>query len=324
MNFNATDGQGQGPALLDVASEELLTRTTSPRNQRRAQRLASLTTGSWPSLDLRHSIFRQNGSHLHPVIPPKEEGSLRLLTLNVAHGRRRVPHQALVPRRTVHDNLAEIADALRRWTADVVALQEADGPSAWSGNFDHVATLAQLAELENHYRGEHNPFGMGDFNLASGTALLARFPLLEPLSHRFGMSWRDTKGFVAATVTVPEWGGTEVDMVSVHLDFLAPSVRRKQILHMAELLSQRQRPLVVSGDLNCCWHYEQKSLQLLTEALNLHAHEPEARIPTYPTYRPRRRLDWILISPQLRFVQHHTLPARLSDHLGVMADLQLR
>ena len=28
---------------------------------------------------------------------------------------------------------------------DVVALQEADGPSGWSGNFDHVATLARQA-----------------------------------------------------------------------------------------------------------------------------------------------------------------------------------
>ena len=67
--------------------------------------------------------------------------ALRLLTLNVAHGRKLATHQALLSPMTVRRNLEEIASLLRESRADVVALQEADGPSAWSGNFDHVETL---------------------------------------------------------------------------------------------------------------------------------------------------------------------------------------
>jgi hypothetical protein len=58
-------------------------------------------------------------------------GTLRLLTLNVAHGRKLATHQALLSPATVRKNLEEIASVLRESRADVVALQEADGPSAW-------------------------------------------------------------------------------------------------------------------------------------------------------------------------------------------------
>lgn len=257
-------------------------------------------------------------------IPPKADSSLRLFSLNVAHGRHVAANKPIILRHTAQRNLRHIAETMRGLTPDVVALQEADGPSAWSGNFDHVATLAQQADLVDHYRGEHNPFQLGRFRLSSGTALLANQPLQDPLSHRFNISWRDTKGFVAATVAIPAWGGVEVDIVSVHLDFLIPRVRRRQILQLAERLVPRQRPVVVVGDLNCCWKWERRSLELLMETLGLEAYEPHAKAPTFPSNRPIRRLDWVLVSPELSYAGYHTLPVPLSDHLGVVADLKLR
>ncbi len=242
----------------------------------------------------------------------------------MAHGRREAANRPFVRRHTAHQTLRDIATTVRRVTPDVVALQEADGPSVWSGRFDHVATLARLAGLDDHFRGDHNPFGFGGFHLASGTALLSRGTLDRPVSHRFGLSWRDTKGYVAATIRVPEWSGPAIDVVSVHLDFLVPSVRRRQISLMAERLSARRRPLVVLGDLNCCWRREPRSMRLLTETLGLRSYAPESAAPTFPSWRPRRRLDWILASDELEFCSHHTLPVSLSDHLVVVADLRLR
>lgn len=261
--------------------------------------------------------------HAGAALPSPDPQQLRLLTLNVAHGRRRATHQALIPRTRLRRNLHHIASTMRGIGPDVVALQEADGPSAWSGNFDHVATLADLVELRDFFRGEHNPLGVGRFTLASGTALLSHLPLRDPVSHRFGLSWRDTKGFVVATVIVPQWGNAAIDVASVHLDFLAPYSRRQQIRQLAEILEARRRPLVVLGDLNCCWAREPYSMELLTRKLGLRAFQPDSHSPTYPAFRPRRRLDWILISPELEFHGYGTLPARVSDHLVVVADLAL-
>lgn len=255
--------------------------------------------------------------------PPKGDRHLRLFSLNVAHGRRNAPNQPFLSRRKAHRNLRAIGEAVRDLGPDVVALQEADGPSSWSGNFDHVETIAQHAELSAHVRGDHNPFGFGRFDIRSGTALLANRPLNDVVSHRFGLTWRDTKGFVVATVEVPSWDGAEIDVVSVHLDFLNPKIRRRQICRMVDVLAARGRPLVVVGDLNCCWQREPQSMQLLVDALGLVAYEPDWRAPTYPSSKPRRRLDWILVSRQLAYRRYQTIHAPLSDHLVLMADLEL-
>lgn len=252
---------------------------------------------------------------------PTGSPKLRFVTLNLAHGRRLHAHQALLTPRLLARNLERVASSLRPLGADVVALQEADGPSSWSGNFDHVATLAELTDLETFFRGDHNPFKLGRLRLASGTALLARHPLIAPASVPFASSWRDTKGFVVASVKVPEWRGGEIDVVSVHLDFLRPTHRRRQIDHLAEFLAGRDRPLVLLGDLNCCFASEPRTMNLLSTQLGLRAHEPHGAGATFPSRRPRRRLDWILISPELRFKTYRTMPVPLSDHLGVVADI---
>ena len=265
------------------------------------------------------------GSHLvcTSEVPPRAAHAVRLLSLNVAHGRRDAVHQTLVDGDKARHNVSEMGRILRRVGPDVIALQEADGPSAWSGNFDHVASFSEQVDLGHHYRGDHNPFGNERFPLASGTALLSAWHLSDVESHAFGLIWRDTKGFVVAAVEIPQWG-FEIDVVSVHLDFLRPTVRRRQILRMAETVLPRRRPLVVLGDLNCTWQRDPQSLRLLAETLGVRPFQPGRPLPTFPAHKPRRRLDWILISQDLVFEAYRTLRTPLSDHLGVMADVRLR
>jgi endonuclease/exonuclease/phosphatase family metal-dependent hydrolase len=253
----------------------------------------------------------------------KAPDSLRCFSLNVAHGRHMSTHQALLRRRTSEANVARIGDVISEVNADVVALQEADGPSTWSGNFDHVATLANQSGLEHHVHGHHNPFSVGRLKVTSGTALLSRNPLGQPTSYPFNSNWRDTKGFVVAAVQVPQWNGLEIDLISVHLDFLRPALRHRQILQMAEVLQWRRRPRVMLGDLNCSLSRERSSWKLLEELLDLQAWSPERNQPTFPVHRPSRRIDWILASSELEFADYRTLRTPLSDHLGVVADLRL-
>ena len=255
--------------------------------------------------------------------PATRAASLRLMTLNVAHARRKGRHQALLSESTLRGNLAAIAAVLRREAPDVVALQEADGPSAWSGSFDHVATLADLGEFPHAFRGDHNPFSIGPFDLSSGTALIARVPLGSRRSQAFAETWRDTKGFVAATVTGGVLGDETLDIVSIHLDFLAERVRKRQVEQLVERFRGHRRPLAVLGDFNCEWSERRRCLDLLRRELRLRPAEVTGHA-TFPSWRPLVRLDWILISDELDFAAYSTLPDRLSDHLGVVADVRLR
>ena len=251
---------------------------------------------------------------------------MRVITLNLAHGRRLAFQQLLLRRTSFEANLASVAAMLRREKPHVVALQEADAPSFWSGNFNHVVTLADALGVEHHVHGAHVHGRIHMARLSYGTALLSKEPLKAPVSHRFDRSLpTPTKGFVAATVAFPGAPGRRVTVVSVHLDFLRRTVRRRQVHTLARFLRTRQPPFIVLGDMNCSWTSREDTLRLLGKEANVRAHAPEGRdLATFPARRPRRRLDWILISPELEFLSYRVLPDRVSDHLAVAADVGLK
>jgi endonuclease/exonuclease/phosphatase family metal-dependent hydrolase len=251
---------------------------------------------------------------------------MRVMTLNIAHGRRRGPHRPLVSRKTAERNLADIGHVLRRVRPDVVGLQEADGPSFWSGNFDHVERLAHHGDYAHHFRGEHVATGLESTWLTSGTALLARRPLANAESHKFDPAFlRPTKGLVVARVEMPGVPGRPVTVASVHLDFLRRRVRRQQARMLAGILQGWPPPYIVMGDMNCAWNGRERSLPVLEHLLGVRAYEPTAAdLATYPALWPLWRLDWILISPELEFHSYAVLRDRVSDHRAVVADVRFQ
>jgi endonuclease/exonuclease/phosphatase family metal-dependent hydrolase len=242
------------------------------------------------------------------------------MTLNLAHGRATGVHQALEKRSTIEAHLDKIGQLLRRERPDVVAFQEADGPSFWSGEFNHVEYLAHAAEYPHFFRGEHVR-GLG---LSYGTALVSRLPLAEAVSHTFAASPpTPPKGFVVARVTWPGRPGLRLNVVSVHLDFSLASVRKEQIAELAEHLAKREGPTIVLGDFNSQWSDRESAVRALAERLSLRAYQPAAAdMATFP--ETGKRLDWILISPPLEFLEYRTLPDVVSDHRGVVAVLGIR
>jgi endonuclease/exonuclease/phosphatase family metal-dependent hydrolase len=244
---------------------------------------------------------------------------MKVMTLNLAHGRGQRWHQWLLKRAAIEANLDRVSAVLRRESPDVVALQEADGPSYWSGDFDHVAYLAEAAGYPYLVRGEH----VQRRRLVYGTALLSKIPVHDALSVTFTRSiTASTKGFVVARLALPGRHKLSVDVAAVHLDCLRARVRRRQVSQIVESLATRGVPLVVMGDFNCGWHGRASPLRRLAEGLGLSAYCATSRRPwTFP--RLRRRIDWILISPALEFAHCANLPDRVSDHRAVQAKLVL-
>jgi endonuclease/exonuclease/phosphatase family metal-dependent hydrolase len=248
-----------------------------------------------------------------------ETTTLTIMTLNVAHGRAEGVHQVLQRRATIETHLDGIAEVLVREGADVIALQESDGPSIWSGDFDHVAYLAEHAQYGHYCRGEHVD-GLG---LSYGTALLSRRAMKDCRSVTFDPSPPTfTKGFVVSTVPWPGGTAKEVRVVSVHLDFSRESVRQQQVRTMIDELSADDSPLIIMGDFNCEFA-EGGPLGTLAEGLDLSVYQPEADdLPTFVS--SDKRLDWILLSPELSFVEYRILPDALSDHRAVVAVVRWR
>lgn len=256
--------------------------------------------------------------------PPRDNAPtvLSVATLNLAHGRGLAVSQFTLPPEKFQANIDAIADLVRDKHPDVLALQEADGPCAWSGGFDHIRRLVERSKYPHAHHGLHFRVELGPAALRYGTALLARVPLRDTNSHAFNPPPFHTKGFVSARV---EFDGRTLVVVSVHLDSQSPVTRRRQVDTMVGVLADSDAPLVVMGDLNSRWSNENDAARLLASKLGLSAYQPDQqKLNTFRANLPVRRIDWILISPQLEFVSYTIWPEQVSDHLGVAAKLRWR
>jgi endonuclease/exonuclease/phosphatase family metal-dependent hydrolase len=249
--------------------------------------------------------------------PPRERvGSvLRVMTLNLAHGRARALMQSRArPARWFGANLDAIAAVLVREQPDVVALQEAELGSRWAGDFDHVEYLARRGGFASIVATPH-VHAEGRFRY--GTAVLANTELLAQGGTDFAAQGRWHKGFSWATI---EAFGAPLTVVSVHLDFASATRRRLQAGELADAFATHDEPLLVLGDCNAHWRDPHSPVAAIANRLGLHTEDPLARRPfTYPS--GHRRLDWILAPTPLRFVDFRVLPDRISDHLAVVAEL---
>lgn len=245
--------------------------------------------------------------------------SLKVLTLNLAHGRGNGFHQLFQNTATTIANLTSISVLLDRENPDVVSLQEADGPSFWSGSFDHVTFLADRGSFRRSVRGTH----ADALRLSYGTALMAKLDLRNPEAVTFSPTVSTVpKGFVVSTIRWPDRNDHDVDIVSVHLDFTSESVRIEQAAELVETLKRRNLLLIVMGDFNTDWQDHNSALRYIAQELSLRPYEPEStNLDTFPTFG--ERLDWILVSPEIHFQSYRVIPDVVSDHRGVVAELIL-
>ena len=253
--------------------------------------------------------------------------TLRLFNLNVAHGRGDAFNQIFLGKSTISQNLSGIASVLEKFNPDLVALQEVDRPSTWSGNLDQVKWIATRADLREHIHSIHASSILFDY----GTALLSKHPIEEAIHHKFKPSPPTLdKGFTLALVRWQNDLGSgspiksvDVDVVSVHLDFSRQSVRTSQLEEMVRVLSERNSPLIIMGDLNSEWFDGGNIVQKLSEQLELNVFRPGAAdLGTFASNG--RRLDWILISREFEFIEYYVLPDVLSDHYALVATIKLK
>lgn len=203
------------------------------------------------------------------------------------------------------------ARVVRAVAPDVLCLQEVPRRllAGW-----RVARFAARCGL--HWPGRHRGSG--------GTTIFtsARLEVLACHHSRLPVRWPDrTRGYAVTRLALPD--GAELTAVSVHLS-LRPGERVTHVERILEGLSDRG-PLVLAGDLNedetgGAW-------RLLDVPDRLRLVSP-AR-PTYPANSPRRRLDVVFASPELRVLPHREVAvpasayARASDHRPTWVDLAL-
>ena len=247
--------------------------------------------------------------------------TLKVMSLNIAHGRKDGMNQLLLSGSTIRQNLDDIASVLVENGADIVALQEADAPSRWSGNFDHIALLAEQADYPAVAHTPHASSWLFNY----GTAILSHAAFTETLNYTFEPSPPTmNKGFTLAQIVWQPQGDDRasvlLDIISVHLDFSRKQVRENQIREITRALDGRDNPTIILGDFNSDWLADELVVRALADDNELKGYRPSADdLATYPS--GNKRLDWILISETLEFISYDVLPDVLSDHKAVVAEI---
>ncbi|MNF78988.1 Endonuclease/Exonuclease/phosphatase family protein [compost metagenome] len=242
------------------------------------------------------------------------DGRLRLLSFNIQVGisTERYHHyltrgwQHLLPHTGRAGNLQRIGDLLGDY--DLVALQEADGGSLRSGYINQVEHLAQLGAFPYWYQQLNRNLGrlaQHSNGLLSRLqpSLLEDHPLPGPPG-RGAILIRFGKGHEALAV------------VMMHLS-LGARTRTRQLAYIRELVGN-YRHLVLMGDMNT--HANDLLERSPLRDLGLLAPQVEA---TFPSWRPQRCLDHILLSPSLTLERVAVLSQPISDHLPVAVDIRL-
>jgi endonuclease/exonuclease/phosphatase family metal-dependent hydrolase len=256
------------------------------------------------------------------VIPEKqslEPTTIKVVSLNLAHGRKRSLNQLLLRTETIRKNLDDIAIFLKRENPDIVALQEADAPSKWSGNFNHVEYLAKKSGYSWYLHSKHSESFLGNY----GTAILSQLPIKKGMRYDFMPTPPSMqKGFTVAEILLRHTPGEEdellIDVATVHLDFSRKSNRVLQILDLEKGLATRNNPVIIMGDFNTSWNAEDELLQKLVNSRKLTVYSPGAE--NLNTYKSKR-FDWIFISNCLDFQNYYTASDVLSDHLAVVSEI---
>ncbi len=239
---------------------------------------------------------------------------LRLLSFNIQVGisTERYRHyltrgwQHLLPHTGRADNLQKIGNLLGDF--DLVALQEADGGSLRSGYVNQVEHLAQLGAFPYWYQQLNRNLGrLGQHS--NGVLSRMRPWVIEdhPLP--------GPKGRGAILVRFGE-GADALVVVMMHLA-LGARARTLQLAYIRDLIGDYKHQ-VLMGDMNT--HASDLLQSSPLRDLGLLAPQVEA---TFPSWRPQRCLDHILLSPSLTLEKVEVLAQPISDHLPVAVEIRL-
>ena len=99
---------------------------------------------------------------------------------------------------------------------------------------------------------------------------------------------------------------------------LGKRARRLQLTYISELVKEYSQ-LVVMGDFNC--GTDSREIRELVD--NTHLRLPIEDLKTFPSWRPNRKFDHILISDSLKLQKTHVLDHTHSDHLPICVEVEL-
>ncbi|HLA74592.1 MAG TPA: endonuclease/exonuclease/phosphatase family protein [Gammaproteobacteria bacterium] len=241
---------------------------------------------------------------------------MRLLSYNIQTGiastrfRHYLTHswKHLLPHAEGLENLDKIARLISEF--DIVALQEVDAGSLRSRFINQAEYLARRGNLPYWYCQTNR--NLGHF-AQNSNALLSKY-------RPHVVSEYKLPGLPGRGVIMAHYGGgkgASLVFLLIHLA-LGQRARLRQLGFISELVNEYEH-VVLMGDLNC----RPGSREMDTLFRNTRLREPAQCLNTFPSWRPQRNIDHILVTPELETSNVRVLRHSFSDHLPIALEMTL-
>lgn len=211
------------------------------------------------------------------------------------------------------NNLENITAFIKSCKPDIVGLIEVDGGSFRTRRLNQAAVIATAL---GHYHIFQSKYG--------SSSMIRRLPIVSKQVNAFLTSQKITtqkfhyfrKGIKRLVIEL-ELANVTIFLVHLSIKFRH---RHNQLGDLYQLVRKAQKPVIVAGDFNPMWG--DTEIQLFLAASGLVSANRDA-LPSHPSRAPRRQIDFILHSPDIR-VTHFEMPrVPFSDHLPLICDFEV-
>lgn len=241
---------------------------------------------------------------------------LRLISMNLQVGiaNKSMTHylgnlwQHILPSVRRHDTLYQAGQLMREY--DLIALQEVDGGSFRTNFHDQVRTLCHHAELKYWHTQTNRDMG---FWAQHSNAVISRVPVQQVTEHKLP-GLLPGRGAIELDIS---WQGQTISIFIAHLS-LGRRSQIRQLEYLADKIAQQQHSIVM-GDLNVGMDWLQKHSPLAKAGMS-----SQKSLHTYPSWKPKKDLDHILVSEGLNIHNYQVLNHQLSDHLPISLEVSLK
>ncbi|MBW2056451.1 MAG: endonuclease/exonuclease/phosphatase family protein [Deltaproteobacteria bacterium] len=211
------------------------------------------------------------------------------------------------------DNLKKILVFIKSLNPDIIGLLEVDSGSFRSDRCNQAEAIARAMKYHHVYQSKYSAASMAQkvpvLN-KQGNAILTKQEIRSQRFHYF------REGIKRLVIEV------ELDRVSIFLVHLSVKFRHRQyqLQDLHGMVENVRKPVIVAGDFNVFWG--DRELQLFLAATGLKNANGRGQ-PSHPSRSPRRQLDYIFHSPEVRVTGFQIPRVRLSDHAPLVCDFEI-
>ena len=211
------------------------------------------------------------------------------------------------------NNLDKIINFFRCIQPDIIGLVEVDQGSYRTRKSDQAEQIAESLNFEHVYESKYGPSSFArhmPVMKKQGNALLTNQRINTRSFHYF------QEGVKRLVIEL------ELDSCVIFLVHLSIKYRHRQsqLADLHSMFAGAEKPVIVAGDFNFLWGDRELDCFLTASGLK---NADRQRKSTYPSWAPRRPLDFILHSPRIRVTDFFIPQVLFSDHMPLVCDFEI-